>query len=117
MATLGLDSETWDLCVDADGNWPVLDECESVTQNIRIALQTCRGEWFLDSTLGVPTSSVLGASPDLDAYEAALKLAILDVPGVDRLTSFSLERNNTDRSLCSNFTGVTTCGDEFGATV
>lgn len=117
MATFGLDPNTWDLCADADGNWPVLTECEAVTQNIRACLQTCRGEWFLDEDLGVPVSLVQGANPNIDLYEAELKAAILAVPGVDRLTFFELQRDNAGRKLCASFTGVTDCGDDFGVSI
>lgn len=114
MSTLGLNPETWDLCADENGNWPALSECEAVVQNIRACLQTCRGEWFLDPGLGAPLDLVLGANPDLDLYEAELKAIILAVPGVDRLTNFTLDRENGNRRVCANFTGVTDCGDEFG---
>ena len=115
--TLGLDPQTWDLCADENGNWPVLTQCEAVTQNIRACLQACRGEWFLDGSLGVPTLSALGANPDLESYEAAVKSAILGVEGVDSLRTFSIESDPSIRRVCTNFTGVTTCGDDFGVSL
>ena len=114
MVTLGLDPVTWDLCANADGNWPTLTECEAVVQNVRTCLQICEGEWFLDSTLGINFDNATGSNLDLDLFEAEVISTILDVPAVDSLSSFSLDRNNALRRVCTNFTGVTTCGDEFG---
>lgn len=115
--TLGLDPVTWDLCAGEDGNWPTHSPCEAVVQKIRSLLQTCRGEWFLDTGLGLPLDAVRGANPNLDLYEAEVKAAILSVEGVDRLTRFSLDRDTHLRRICVNFTGFTTCGEEFGALI
>ncbi|MGB0907414.1 MAG: hypothetical protein ACPGVT_07965 [Maricaulaceae bacterium] len=119
--TLGLDPVTWDLHAveDAEGNWnwPALSPCAAVVQNIRATLQTCRGEWFLDTALGLPIDAARGVNLNLDLYESEVKAAILSVEGVGRLTSFSLERDTALRRICVNFTGFTTCGEEFGATV
>lgn len=118
MAYLGLDPDTWDICADpATGDWPMLSECEAVAQNVRTCTQICRGEWFLDTTIGIPFSVAQGANANFDLYEAELKSAILAVPGLNRLTDFSLTRDNAGRAINISYSGITDCSDQIGAVI
>src|SRR6478752_2230488 len=68
--------------VDPRGAHPVL-------QDILTRLRTFQGEWFLDTTIGVPYyQTILVKAPDMTAIATALKDQILSTPGVLTLNQF-----------------------------
>lgn len=89
---LAIDPETNDLFLDADGNLAVARKAEAVAQHVRQRLMTFRGEWFLDTSAGVPwLDQILGKQYDPALAEAVVKAEILDTDGVTEITSFSVD--------------------------
>lgn len=83
-----------------------------VRQRIMARLRFFKGEWFLDTRLGIPYfQNVLVKSPNLPAIGAMLRRAILTTRGVIELVSFDLRFNETDRSLALTFHARTAEGD------
>jgi hypothetical protein len=79
---------------------------EAVLQTVRCELHLQLGEWFLDTTRGVPwlqnpnsaEPAILGRHPaDLSYAEAQIKAAILRVVGVGVLYSFAINLNHATR--------------------
>ena len=81
---------------------------EAIEQTVGCALRFVLGEWFLDISEGIPwypqpfapnAVPILGHFPaDLGYAEAFIKTAILGVPGVLSITSFSLTFNHHTRA-------------------
>ncbi len=82
MDTLALDLTTWDLFVDASGNIAVAKGPYAVAQDVAGACRLFLGEYWYDTTLGVPYfTEALGQAPDVASLKAALQAAALTVPG------------------------------------
>lgn len=88
----------------AGGTQPIL-------QDIITRLRTFSGEWFLDTTLGVPYfQTVLVKAPDMTAVNTAFKDQILSTPGVRTLDQFSARLLPGTRVLAVAFHASTVAG-------
>ncbi len=85
-----------------------------VIQKIRIRLQTFLGEWYLDTTLGLPYFQIQEKNPNIKLIEAAMKEKIMGVEGVESILSFKLVYDNSKRTLKPSFTVSTTSGETGG---
>ena len=104
-----LDTATNDIKVDA-GEVTWVTAKDAIRQHLLVRLQTFAGEWFLDTSVGVPYfADVFKKNPDLTVLNSTFTKAILDTPGVDRLNEldFDLQSN---RQLQVNFQVETSDG-------
>lgn len=63
---------------------------ENVAQRLRIRLLTFEGEWFLDTTYGVPYwQRILGQKPTKSAIDQILQQEVLSENGVKEIVSFT----------------------------
>lgn len=98
MKTLLLDTSTWDLCLDADGNIAVAQLPYAAAQNAASAVKLFQGEYIYDTTKGVPYfSTILGKRPPLALVRAKFVDAALQVPEVTSARCFF--SSFTDRRL------------------
>lgn len=82
-STLLLDTETWDLVLDANGNIAVAAEPYALAQDAASAIKTFLGEVYWDTTVGVPyMTQILGKNIPLPLLKQLLIDAALTVPGV-----------------------------------
>jgi hypothetical protein len=94
---------------------------EGTAQRIRCRLLAILGEWFLDTSTGVPwwqpegngIQPIMGGPRNLQYAEAVLKAIILQTDGVDTLDAFSMSFDGTLRKLKVSATGTTVDGDAF----
>jgi hypothetical protein len=70
-----------------------------VAQAIRTALLLFQGEWFLDSTAGMPWFQQVLGNYTASLYDTAIKNEILGVQGVASIASYSSTLNTKTRSL------------------
>lgn len=83
MATIFLDTKTWDLALDVFGNIAVATEPYSLAQDAASACKTWLGEVYFDTTLGIPyQTEILGKNPSVALLKAELESAAQAVPGV-----------------------------------
>lgn len=81
-----------------------LDGAERVAQAIGIRLRCWLGEWFLDTTHGVPyLEKVLGKVSRPEIVEAVLRNQILTVAGVKSIKNFSLQIDPLTRRALVNY--------------
>lgn len=81
--------------LDASGDYQLgragihhVDSPEGVRQAIETRLKLMEGEWFLDLTEGTPyDSAILGVRTD-NTRDLAVKMRILDTPGVLDILSY-----------------------------
>lgn len=97
---LAIDQTTNDLFLAGDGNLKMVTEAEAVGQHVRQRLSTFSGEWFLDTTAGVPwLTDILGKQYDPAIAESVVKAEILNTDGVTEITSFSVGFDKATRGL------------------
>ncbi|CAN7388183.1 hypothetical protein [Neorhizobium sp. LjRoot104] len=110
---LAIDQASNDLYLAADGNLAVVTDALAVGQHARQRLQTFAGEWFLDTTCGVPwLDDILGRSYDPALAESVVKAELLGTDGVEEITSFSVSFDRATRGLVIRSVNVTTMFDE-----
>lgn len=89
MHTLLLDTERWDIVLDAAGNIAVATEPYSLAQDAASAIRLFRGEAWYDTAQGVPYfQQILGQYPPIQVMKKAFETAALTVPGVVSATCY-----------------------------
>lgn len=110
---LSIDQATNDLHLTADSNLATVTDAEAVGQHARQRLNTFEGEWFYDTTAGVPwIGEILGQSYDPALAEAVIKAEIADTKGVTGITSFSVRFDRQTRGITAHSITVETEFDQ-----
>lgn len=110
---LAIDQDTRDLFLAPDGNLATVTGAEAVAQHVRQRLKTYKGEWFLDTTAGVPwLEQIMGDGFNPALAEAVVKAEILDTHGVVEITSFSVTFDASVRRLVIKDIAVLTTYDQ-----
>lgn len=88
-----------DIGLDAAGNLAMVYDAEAVGQHARQRLMFYKGEYFLDTNVGVDWfGNVLGAQPRaISIAEAMAKKVILDTPGITGIDEFQIEFDRLSR--------------------
>lgn len=108
---LELDPKTHDLVIAAPGDMRLVDGAARVAQQIKVTLLMFLGEWFLDTTFGVPyLEEVLVKNPKFAGINALLRARIIDVPGVERIRTMSFDFDRQRRTLAVTFNAETPFG-------
>lgn len=85
----------------------LVDGADAIAQKIKISLMFWLGEWYQDTTKGLPFLDVIFKKGTADeVIESIIRSRIVAVAGVQRVTDFSLERTK-DRYLIVNWTALT----------
>ena len=106
---LAIDPTTNDLFLRANGELAVVTDNEAIGQHARQRLGTFAGEWFLDTTCGVPwLTDILGQSYDPALGEAVVKAELLNTDGVVEITGFNVSFVRYTRELVIKSITVTT---------
>ena len=71
----------------------------AVAQLIQTALLLFQGEWFLDTSAGVPWFTQVAGNNSNTVYDPIIKQAILNVTGVLNIVSYSSSLNTATRVL------------------
>jgi hypothetical protein len=111
-STLLLDTETWDLTLNAAGDIAVAAEPYAIAQDAASAIKTFSGELFYDTTMGLPYwQQILGHWPPLPLVKAYMVDTALTVPGTASanvfVTSF-IDRELHGQVQITGANGVTT---------
>lgn len=110
---LAIDPNTNDLFLAADGTLAVVTDAEAVGQHARQRLMTYEGEWFLDTTAGVPwLGRIMGRNYDPVVAEAVVKAELLGTDGIEEITAFSVAFTRERRQLDIHSVSVMTDYDE-----
>ncbi len=87
--TLLLDTVTWDLVADANGNIAMAQEPYALAQDAASACKLFKTELWYDQTQGVPYwQSILGVMPPLALLKASYETAAQSVPDVQSVKVF-----------------------------
>lgn len=88
MDTLLLDTQTWDLVYDANGNIAVAAEPYALAQDAASEIKTFLGECYYDTTRGVDYTHIFGRSPALTFIKGLFVAAASKVPDVTKAACF-----------------------------
>jgi hypothetical protein len=115
--------EYGDLDLDALCRDELTTGADAVRQGCRIALLAFAGEWFADLDDGIPwlpgngvaeSDALLGQAYDELRTRAAIRTALLGVPGVLAITQLELAFDGPSRALTIPWEVSTTFGDTVG---
>ena len=99
MRDLAMNINTNDLVLE-NGDLLLIDDAERVAQQILISLRFWAGEWFLNTTHGVPyLEYILVKNPNLAHVQQVLTETIEGVTGVQSVTSMSVNFDRRGRAL------------------
>lgn len=113
MRSLALDPITGDLALSGAGGaarLTLVSGADAVAQRIRGRVRLWLGEWFLDTSVGVPYLTMLGRKGGERYVEATLRRVIASSPGVAALESFTLTFDAPSRSASIAFRARATDG-------
>lgn len=100
---LGLDPLTGDLAI-VNNDLILVNDSDQVRQNLKIRLRFFRGEWFLDTTAGLPFyESILVKNPNLPDIDNIIKAEIIDTDGAEELLEFNSDYDPKARTYSIEF--------------
>ena len=82
---------------------------DAVAQAVLTRLRLLRGEWFLDTTVGMDWPAVIGQNTQGTA-DAAIRTCILGTTGVTEITAYASSLDSTTRTLTVTATITTIYG-------
>lgn len=89
-------------------------EDQSLAQRLTVKLRTFEGEFYLDSSVGIPyISDIFGKNRSLDSIKAIFQNAIVEEEEVLGLTSLDLSLDKANRTLSVTFNVRSASGDEL----
>jgi len=102
-----------DIKLDASGDLQLIDGelsltsgSEAVAQGLRQRLLFFRGEWFLDTRLGVDWfGTVLKKNPNWTRVDQMIRAVVIGTPGIKNVRSLDLDFNSAQRSLSLDIDG------------
>ena len=103
MVDIALHANDHDILIK-DGDFLLIDNAERVAQQIKVKLLTFLGEWFLDTTLGVPYLEYIRVKqPNQELIKQILSEQILSVDDVKSLNALELDYQVKVRTLIINY--------------
>lgn len=113
MADFALNWDTWDAYVSGGKIAEVTDGVEEMKQRIAIALKTLLGEWFLDTSRGLPyLTEILKKNPKLNQITSRVRAYLMTIEGVTGVRSVKVDPPTSERDLninvdCETVEGIT----------
>jgi hypothetical protein len=90
----------------------LIQGAEETSQNLSVNLRTFLGEWFLNTSIGVPWfQEILIKGNSTQQIESIILNQILSTNGVRNVSEFSIELDNSTRELTVNATVQSEDGD------
>ena len=103
MVDIALHANDHDILIK-DGDFLLIDNAERVAQQIKVKLLTFLGEWFLDTTWGVPyLEYILVKQPNQELIKQRMSEQILSVDDVKSLNALELDYQVKVRTLIINY--------------
>lgn len=110
MVDIALHANDHDILIK-DGDFLLIDNAERVAQQIKVKLLTFLGEWFLDTTWGVPyLEYILVKQPNQELIKQILSEQISSVDDVKSLNALELDYQAKVRTLIVNYEASTEYG-------
>ena len=99
--------------LDETGNLALVFDAEAISQHVKQRTKTFEGEWFLNTSVGVPwLSDIFGQGFNPALAEALIKSTVSRTDGVRSIETFSVSFNFDLRHLESSNIDVSTIYDD-----
>lgn len=96
-----------------DGDLVLIEDQDVVAQSLRMLFQTVKGEWFLDTDVGIDYLGILlRKGAQRSEIEAHLRTKIMEVDHVENIERLTAEYDATTRSMAIDFAVTTDISDE-----
>lgn len=82
----------------------LVDSPDAVAQAVLTRLKLLQGEWFLDTTVGVPYATQILGTGTQATRDVTIQSAILNTTGVKSILQYSSTVNTTTRAFTINAT-------------
>ena len=103
MVDIALHANDHDILIK-DGDFLLIDNADRHSHQIKVKLLTFLGEWFLDTTWGVPyLEYILVKQPNQELIKQILSEQILSVDDVKSLNALELDYQVKVRTLIINY--------------
>lgn len=103
MIDLGLDPNTGDIAL-VERSAVLVSDIDQIAQNLAIRLRFFQGEWYLDTTEGMPYfESFFLKNPNQIQIESFLLDEIANTQGVQEILEFSSTYNGANRTFGVKF--------------
>lgn len=102
--TWEIDPNTKDLTFDEEGLLKIIEDDSTSAQNIRMTLESWRGDFDLDPDHGTDYTKILVDQADEDTTEEIVREAIFQEDNMGVLEKLSIERDE-NRKLSISFSG------------
>lgn len=103
MTDLLLDRDTHDLVI-VNGDLVLVDGIDLIRQRLKQRLLTVKGEWFLDTTIGLPYFTELSKKGITQSRTRSLFITQIEgTQGVNKVTRLSLDFNSRTREIMLDF--------------
>lgn len=114
---LALDS-SHDLHLSSAGSLATASDGARVVQDVETALRHIRGDWFLNTSSGLPLyDRILSKNPDIESIEFEIRKIVLEVVGVKRVREMSIQFDRVDRTATFTAEIDSVFGDSVTVTV
>jgi hypothetical protein len=108
----------WDIGADGDllvanADVVIVEDANQVALAVQVAINTFRGEWFLNTEAGVPYyQNVLGKKvvATTAEFDSVIRAAVLGVEGVNRIVAYESSFDDRSRQYTVAFTADTIYG-------
>ena len=109
---LKLDPTDWNYILIENQDLGIVSGIDAIKQHLRQRLQFFRGEYAHDLTRGIPYhDEFFKKNPNPIVMDYVLKDTILTTPGIIELLSFSMDLDDSTRTLNIDFKVSTNYGD------
>ena len=110
-----IDGNIQDIHLGADGGLAMVFDSEAIGQHAKQRTKTFKGEWFLNSDVGVPwLTEILGQGYNPALAEAVIKSVIQKTDGVTEIVTFSVVFDRSVRNLKTSNIEIKTIYNEEG---
>jgi hypothetical protein len=110
MSDIAMNLETNDLDI-INGDLYLVTGSDAIAQDLQQTLQLWLGEWFLDTTKGVPFKQhILIKNPNIDIVQADLITAAASVSGVTQILDVQFNYSNVNRTFSASMVAQTSNG-------
>jgi hypothetical protein len=104
-----LDPLKHDLALGRRSDLQLVGGAAQIAQQVKVTLLAFLGEWFLDTTFGVPYfETILIKSPSRATIESVIRAKVREVPGVRAVPTVGIEIDPATRSARITLPDLTT---------
>jgi hypothetical protein len=115
---IAFDPVTGHFVLAANGDMTLRTGLDAIKQMVDITLKTLLGEWFVNTTVGVPYfQEILVKAPNIAAINQIFKQAIEAVDGIGSVTGLTSNFDRAARTLNISWTASTNLGAPLSGSV